>query len=113
LIHTIAQRVADPELNSSLTLYIQSQYYLVIFLLPSERRQKLPTATQFFIQYFRQMLFPKSRIRFFSLWQRLRDESLSVNDAIALLPQRDMRIAEMKAKKAEIAGNSSDIGWAG
>ncbi len=59
------------------------------------------------------MLFPKSRIRFFSLWQRVRDGSLSVSDAIALLPQRDMRIAEMKAKKAETEGNGSDIVKAG
>jgi hypothetical protein len=59
------------------------------------------------------MLFPRSRIRFISLWHRVRDGSLSVSDAIALLPQRDMRIAEMKAKKAEIEGNGSDIVKAG
>jgi len=107
LIHTIAGRLADSGLNSSLTLYIRSQYSLILSLLPSERQQKLPTDTQFFVRYFHQMLLPKSKIRFFSLWQRVRDGSLSDSDAIALLPKRDMCIAEMKAKRVRIAGNGS------
>ena len=59
------------------------------------------------------MLLPRSKIKFFSLWQRVRDGSLSLNDAIASLPQQDMRIAEMKARQAEMAGNVSDTVGAG
>jgi hypothetical protein len=59
------------------------------------------------------MLLPRSKIKFFSLWQRVRDGSLSVSDAIASLPRQDMRIAEIKARQAEIAGNVSDTGRPG
>jgi hypothetical protein len=56
------------------------------------------------------MLFPKSRLKLFSLWQRVRDGSLNLSDAIASLPKRDMRIAAMEAKlkQAEKAGKPVD-----
>jgi hypothetical protein len=56
------------------------------------------------------MIFPKSRLKLFSLWQRVRDGSLNLNDAIASLPKRDMRVAAMKAKlrQAEKAARPVD-----
>ena len=47
------------------------------------------------------MIFPKSKIKFFTLWQKIRDGLLSMGDAIALLPRKDMAIADMKAKKVK------------
>lgn len=113
LIYTIVQRLTDSSLNHNLTLYILSQYSTILVLLPSERLSQLPTESQFFVQFFHKMLLPRSKIKFFSLWRRVRDGSLSVSDAIASLPRQDMRIAEMKARQAEIAGSASDTVRAG
>ena len=41
---------------------------------------------------------PQSKIKFFSLWRMIRDRLLGIDEAITLLPQRDMRIAEMKQR---------------
>jgi len=108
LIHATVQRLTDSRLNTNLTIYILCQYSTILALLPSERRSQLPTESQFFIQFFRKMFLPRSKIKFFSLWQSVGDGSLSVSDAIASLPKQDMRIAGMKARQAEIARNASD-----
>jgi hypothetical protein len=70
----------------------------MLTLFPDYRRSQLPIENQFFIQFFRKMLLPQSRIKFFSLWRMIRDRSLGTDEAITLLPQRDMRIAEMKQR---------------
>jgi len=49
------------------------------------------------------MLLPRSKIKFFSLWRKVKEGSLNVDDAVALLPKRDMRIVEIKARQAERA----------
>jgi hypothetical protein len=43
---------------------------------------------------------PNSKIKFFSLWRMIQDRSLSINNAIASLPLKDMHIAEIKQKTA-------------
>ena len=88
----------DEELNHELTLYIQYQYAKMLTLLPDHRRSQLPIQNQFFIQFFSKMLLPQSKIKFFSLWRKVRDGSLGIDEARRLLPQRDMRIAEMKQR---------------
>jgi hypothetical protein len=88
----------DKELNHDLTLYIQYQFAMMLTLLPNHRRSQLPIENQFFIQFFWKMLLPQSKIKFFSLWRMMRDGSLGIDEAITLLPQRDMRIAEMKQR---------------
>jgi hypothetical protein len=90
--------VPDEELNHELTLYIQYQYAKMLTLLPDHRRSQLPIQNQFFIQFFSKMLLPQSKIKFFSLWRKVRDGSLGIDEARRLLPQRDMRIAEMKQR---------------
>jgi hypothetical protein len=70
----------------------------MLTLLPNHRRSQLPIENQFFIQFFSKMLLPQSKIKFFSLWRMIRDGSLGVDEAITLLPQRDMRVAEMKQR---------------
>jgi hypothetical protein len=54
------------------------------------------------------MILPKSILKFFSLWQGVRDGSLILSDAIASLPRRDMRIAKIKARQAKKAGKPVD-----
>src|ERR1700722_12652884 len=88
----------DKELNHGLTRYIQYQYAKMLTLFPNHRRSQLSIENQFFIQFFSKMLLPQSRIKFFSLWRMIRDRSLSIDEAIALLPKRDMRIAKMKQR---------------
>jgi hypothetical protein len=95
LIRTLVERIPDEELNHDLTHYIQYQYAKMLTLLPDHRRPKLPIENQFFIKFFYKMLLPRSKIKFFSLWRMIRDGSLSIDEAITLLPKRDMRIAEM------------------
>jgi hypothetical protein len=90
--------VPDEELNHELTLYIQYQYAKMLTLLPDHRRSQLPIQNQFFIQFFSKMLLPQSKIKFFSLWRKVRDGSLGIDEARRLLPQRDMHIAEMKQR---------------
>ncbi|KAI9759762.1 MAG: hypothetical protein M1840_003090 [Geoglossum simile] len=97
LICTIIERLPDDQLNPSLTRYIQSQYAVMLNLLPAHRRSQLPIENQFFINFFGKMLLPRSRIKFFSLWRMIRDGSLSTSDAEAQLPQKDMLIAAKKA----------------
>ena len=104
----MAHRLTDLYLNFSLTLYVKSQYATMLCLLPFESRSWLPAENRFFIDYFYKMVFPKSKIKFISLWQKIRDGSLSVSDAIASLPRRDMYMQELKAKKAEIARKAAD-----
>src|SRR5271156_1235280 len=99
LIRTLVERMPDKELNHDLTLYIRYQYAKMLTLLPDHRRSKLPINNQFFIQFFSKMLLPQSKIKFFSLWRMIRDRSLGIDEAITLLPRRDMRIAEMKHKR--------------
>ena len=70
----------------------------MLTLLPDYRYSQLPIENQFFIQFFSKMLLPQSKIRFFSLWRMIRDGSLGIDEAITLLPQRDMRIAELKQR---------------
>jgi hypothetical protein len=93
--------VPDDQLNPSLTLYIQYQYATMLNLLPAHRRSQLPTENQFFIEFFWKMLLPKSKTELFSLWRMIRDGSLSTTDAVAQLPRKDMRTAEIKAKHTE------------
>src|SRR2546421_9700114 len=88
----------EKELNPHLTLYIQYQYGTRLTLLPNHRRSQLPIENQFFIQFFWKMLLPQSKIKFFSLWRRIRERSLGIDEAISLLPKRDMRIAEIKQR---------------
>jgi hypothetical protein len=90
--------MSDKELNHALTLYIRYQFAKMLTLLPDHRRSQLPIENQFFIQFFSKMLLPQSKIKFFSLWRMIRDGSLGIDEAITLLPQRDMRIAEMKQR---------------
>ncbi|KAI9868622.1 MAG: hypothetical protein M1813_004472 [Trichoglossum hirsutum] len=100
LICTLVERVPDHQLNPSLTHYIQAQYAVMLTLLPAHHRPRLPIENQFFIDFFRRMILPRSKVRFFSLWQEIRDGSLSTSDAVAKLPRKDMAIAEMEAKHA-------------
>jgi hypothetical protein len=88
----------DKELNHDLTLYIHYQYATMLILLSDHRRSQLSIENQFFIQFFWKMLLPQSKIKFFSLWRMIRDGSLDIDEAITLLPRRDMRIAEMKKR---------------
>jgi hypothetical protein len=89
----------DKELNQDLTLYIQYQYATMLILLPDHRRSQLSIENQFFIRFFWKMLLPQSKFKLFSLWSMIRERSLGIDEAITLLPQRDMRIAEMKHKR--------------
>jgi len=98
LIRTFVERKSDKELNHGLTLYIHYQCAKVLTLLPEPRRSQLPIENQFFIQFFWKMRLPRSKMKFFSLWRMIRDGSLSIDEAITLLPQRDMRVAGMKQK---------------
>jgi hypothetical protein len=75
----------------------------MLTLLPDYRRSQLPTENQFFIQFFWKMLLPQSKLKFFSLWRLIRDGSLGIDEAITLLPQRDMHIAEMKQRMQNCA----------
>ena len=108
LIHTIVERESDVRLNPNLTRYILSEYSTLLPLLPAHRFSQLPIENQFFARFFDRMLLPKSRLKFFSLWQRVRDGSLNLSQAIVSLPRRDMRIVEIKARQAEKAGKSVD-----
>lgn len=101
LIETIIERESDDLLNPNLSRYILYQYYTILSLLPAHSISQLPIENQFFAAFYAKMLLRKSRLKFFSLWQKVRDGSLSTSDAIALLPRRDMYIAELKAKKEE------------
>jgi len=101
LIHTVVERKPDQYLNNNITitLYIQYQYFKILELLPAHRRSQLPIENQFFTQFFSKMCLPRSKIKFFALWQSVRDGSISFSDAIASLPRQDLRIAETKARE--------------
>jgi len=108
LINTVVQRSTESNLSSWLTNYIRYQLATIIAFMPSERRSQLPAESQFYIQFYYKILLPKSWIKFLSLWRGIGDGSLSVSDAIAKLPKRDMRLAELKAKHAEVARKAAD-----
>jgi hypothetical protein len=98
------ERVPDHQLNFSITLYIQCQYATVLTLFPAHCHYQLPIENQFFIKYYWKMIFPGSKPKFFTLWRMIRDGMLSIDHAIARLPQKDMTFAEMKAKKVRDGG---------
>jgi hypothetical protein len=75
----------------------------MLTLLPDYRCSQLPIENQFFILFFWKMLLPQSKNKFFSLWRMIRDGSLGIDEATALLPQRDMHIAEMKQRMQSCA----------
>jgi hypothetical protein len=75
----------------------------MLTLFPDYRCSQLPIENQFFIQFFWKMLLPQSKIKFFSLWKMIRDRSLGIDEAITLLPQRDMHIVEMKQRMQSCA----------
>lgn len=108
MIHTVVERLSDLGLNVNLTQYILYQYSKILELFPAQRHSNLPIENQFFIQFFYNMLFPDSKLKFFSLWRRIRSGSLSVGDAVTFLPKRDMRMAELKAKHAEMAKKTAN-----
>jgi hypothetical protein len=112
LIRTVVERVPDDQLNPNLTRYIQYQYATMLTLLPTRCRSQLPIENQFFNEYFRKMILPQSKIKFFTLWRKIRDGLLSIDEAVALLPRKDMVIAGMKAKRVrsvDEAGGSPPV----
>jgi len=75
----------------------------MLTLFPEPRRSQLPIKNQFFIRFFYKMLLPQSKIKFFSLWRMIGDGLLDIDEAITLLPKRDMRIAEMMQRMPKCA----------
>ncbi|KAK2795336.1 hypothetical protein FQN50_009762 [Emmonsiellopsis sp. PD_5] len=107
LIDVIIERFRQEELNISITAYFETQYCYLLEVLPKDVITSLPIEDQFFVDLFEKVMMPSARSKVCFQRNQIRAGLISLEDARASIPRKDLELAALKKKFREAAAKST------